>query len=108
MSHKTNAEYGLVEYQADQGRIIISAPPFDDDSFLEMGEILVRALSAQVLEKQWDADLHSWLIDFEGCQLFLKAEYYSESLWLEVLAKEGHRDELDYLARLFRRGFTAY
>ncbi|MEF1298321.1 DUF3630 family protein, partial [Vibrio parahaemolyticus] len=54
---------------------------------------------------QWDADIHSWLIDFEGCRLFMKAEHYSEAIWFEALNIEESREELDYLAGLFQRGF---
>ncbi len=98
-------EFGLLEYQADEGRIIIRAPRFDFDTFPKLADRLVTLLSASVLEKQWDADIHSWLIDFEGCQLFLKSEHYSESVWFEALAIEESREELDFLASLFKRGF---
>ncbi|CCO46752.1 hypothetical protein VINI7043_25857 [Vibrio nigripulchritudo ATCC 27043] len=101
------ADYGLMEYQRKEGRIILTTPRFDYDSFPELGDKLVKTLSATVVEKQWDADIHSWLIDFEGCQLFLKSEHYSESVWLEVLNKDENREELDYLARLFEKGFDA-
>lgn len=98
-------EFGLLEYQADEGRIIIRAPRFDFDTFPKLADRLVTLLSASVVEKQWDADIHSWLIDFEGCQLFLKSEHYSESVWFEALAIEESREELDFLASLFRKGF---
>ncbi len=98
-------QFGLQEYLVDEGKILITAPRFDFDTFPELGEKLVSMLSAKVVEKQWDADVHSWLIDFEDCQMFLKAEHYSESLWLESLAIEESREEFDYLAGLFERGF---
>ncbi|MEF1289238.1 DUF3630 family protein [Vibrio sp. M260118] len=98
-------EFSLLEYQADEGRIIIRAPRFDFDAFPKLADRLVTLLSASVVEKQWDADIHSWLIDFEGCQLFLKSEHYSESVWFEALAIEESREELDFLASLFKRGF---
>lgn len=98
-------EFGLVEYQADDGRIVIRAPRFDFDSFPQLADKLVKLLSASVVEKQWDADIHSWLIDFEGCQLFLKSEHYSESVWLEALLIDESRQELDFLASLFYKGF---
>lgn len=98
-------EFGLLEYQAQEGRIIIRAPRFDFDSFPQLADKLIKLLSASVIEKQWDADIHSWLIDFEGCQLFLKSEHYSESIWLEALTIEDSKEELDYLAGLFQRGF---
>ncbi|NIY85083.1 DUF3630 family protein [Vibrio hepatarius] len=98
-------EFGLQEYQAEEGCIIIRTPRFDFDSFPELGERLVSLLSARVLEKQWDADIHSWLVDFEGCQLFLKAEHYSECVWFEALAVDDSKEELAFLASLFQRGF---
>ncbi len=98
-------EFGLQEYQAEEGRIIIRTPRFDFDSFPELGDRLVSLLSARVVEKQWDADIHSWLVDFEGCQLFLKAEHYSECVWFEALAVDDSKEELAFLASLFQRGF---
>lgn len=101
----TQTEFGLRDYQADEGRIVIRSPQFDFDSFPQLAERLVAQLSASVVEKQWDADIHSWLVDFEGCQLFLKSEHYSESIWFEALVIEESREELDFLASLFERGF---
>ncbi|WP_428771971.1 DUF3630 family protein [Vibrio sp.] len=103
--HSPQAQFGLREFEPEQGRIIIAAPSFDFDSFPPLGEQLVRLLSATVIEKQWDADLHSWLIDFEGCQMLLKAEHYSENLWLEALVIDQSQDEMAFLAQLFQRGF---
>ncbi len=104
---KPQKDFGLIDYQAEQGRIIVRAPSFDFDSFPALGEHLVATLSARVIEKQCDADIHSWLIDFEDTQLFLKAEHYSESMWLETLAGSDNREELNYLASLFRAEFDA-
>ncbi|WP_375751918.1 DUF3630 family protein [Vibrio sp. HN007] len=99
------ADFGLVEYIEEEGKLILSSPSFDFDSYPALGEKLVSLLSASIVEKQTDADIHSWLIDFEGCKLMLKAEHYSESIWLEALAPTENREELDYLAKLFRVGF---
>ncbi|HHF0487603.1 TPA: DUF3630 family protein [Vibrio antiquarius] len=98
-------EFGLADCIVEEGRLIITAPSFDLDTFPALGERLVGLLSASVVEKQWDADIHSWLIDFEGCRLFMKAEHYSEAIWFEALTIEESREELDYLAGLFQRGF---
>lgn len=98
------ADFTLREYIRNEGRLIIDAPSFDFDTFPAVGEKLVSLLSARVIEKQCDADLHSWLIDFEDCRLMLKAEHYSETLWLEALGASESREELDYLAGLLQRG----
>lgn len=99
------AEFGLAHNLQDEGRLVLSTPRFDVDTFPALGERLVKQLSATVVEKQWDADIHSWLIDFEGCLLFLKAEHYSESVWLEALAIKESQEELAFLAQLLVRGF---
>ncbi|MGF1779734.1 DUF3630 family protein [Vibrio nomapromontoriensis] len=99
------ADFGLREYMREQGKLLVVTPSFDFDSFDELAEKLVRSLSAQVIEKQWDADLHTWLIDFEGCRLLLKGEHYSESMWFEALDKTSSIEELDFLATLFKQGF---
>ncbi|NAZ98524.1 DUF3630 family protein [Vibrio toranzoniae] len=101
----TQTEFGLREYLAEEGRLLITSPSFDFDSYEVLGERLVALLSASVVEKQWDADMHSWLIDFEDCRMFLKFEHYSESIWFESLNAEESREEFDYLATLFKRGF---
>ncbi|GEM77334.1 DUF3630 family protein [Vibrio sagamiensis] len=98
-------EFGLAEYLVEEGRLIITCPSFDLDTFPLLGQRLINLLSASVIEKQWDADIHSWLIDFEGCRLFMKAEHYSEAIWFEALAADQSEEELNYLAGLFQRGF---
>ncbi len=102
---ESKATWTLIEYLADDGKIIISSPGIDVDSFSQVGELLISTLSATIVEKQFDADLHSWLIDFEGCRFFFKAEHYSESIWFEAIAVESSREEFDYLAEIFRVGF---
>ncbi|CAH0542106.1 DUF3630 family protein [Vibrio marisflavi] len=97
-------QFGLAEFIPETGRIILQTPSFDYDSFPKMGEYLVALLSATIVEKQSDADVHSWLIDFEDCQLFLKAEHYSEAVWFEALSVSDSQEELEFLAQLLRRG----
>ncbi|MFV0574243.1 MAG: DUF3630 family protein [Vibrio sp.] len=98
------SRYSLREFDAETGRIILINPSFDFDSFPEIGQELVSLLSASIIEKQSDADLHSWLIDFEGCQLFLRGEHYSETMWIETLSPQEGQEELQYLANLFLKG----
>lgn len=97
-------QFGLAEFMPEQGRIILKVPSFDYDTFPQLGEYLVELLSASIVEKQSDADVHSWLIDFEDCQLFLKAEHYSEAIWLEALSVSDSKEELEFLAKLLQGG----
>ncbi|EJK2116698.1 aminopeptidase [Vibrio navarrensis] len=102
---ETHKEFGLADYLAEEGRLLITTQSFNLDTFPQLGERLVKLLSAQVLETQWDGDIHSWLIDFEGRHLFLKAEHYSEAVWFESLSVAESREEMDFLAQLFRQQF---
>ncbi len=97
-------EFGLKEYLALEGRLIVQTQAFEFDSFPAMGERLLTLLSASAIEKQQDADLHSWLIDFEGCRLMLRAEHYSECVWLEAWGECQSIEELDFIAGLLARG----
>ncbi|CAH0524220.1 DUF3630 family protein [Vibrio hippocampi] len=99
------AKFGLTEYSAKQGRIIIAHPGFDFDEFSAVAYQFILALSAAVVEKQCDADIHSWLIDFEGCRLILKGEHYSESFWIEALDISASQEEMKFIAGLLERGF---
>ncbi len=90
-------------YFADEVKLIVTFPSFDHDTYPQLAEEFVTLLSAKVIEKQQDADLHTWLIDFEGCRLMLRGEHYSESVWLESLGTEEGREELEFIANLFRK-----
>ncbi|WNJ97039.1 DUF3630 family protein [Vibrio ruber] len=98
------AEFLLREYLADSGVMILETQDFDFDSFPRLGARLVELLPAAVIEKQCDADIHTWLIDFEGTRLFLKAEHYASALWLEALNPAEDRETTDFLARILTQG----
>ncbi|GAL29339.1 MULTISPECIES: DUF3630 family protein [Vibrio] len=99
------ADFGLREYIEQEGKLLIITPSFDFDSFDSLAVSMLGQLSATVVEKQWDADIHTWLVDFEGCRMLLKGEHYSESMWFEALDISASKEEFDFLAGLFRRGF---
>ncbi|MBV1840570.1 MULTISPECIES: DUF3630 family protein [Photobacterium] len=79
----------------------IDGPEFDFDSFADVVAPLLTQLELQVLERELNADLHVWLVDFEGCRLMLKGEHYSGQLWLEGLDSEA-RPTLAYLATMLQ------
>ena len=76
-------------------------PNFDFDRFAVYGEQIAALLDCCILERETNADLQIWLLDFEGCHLLLKGEYYSQSIWLEALDDLGE-ENLVFIARLFR------
>ena len=67
----------------------IGSPDFDYDNFSAVATALLQQLGMTVIEKEANADLHVWLVDFEGCQLLLKGEHYSSQMWLEGLGSDA-------------------
>lgn len=77
----------------------IGGPDFDYDNFAAVADMLLQQLGITVVEKEPNADLHVWLVDFEGCRLLLKGEHYSGQMWLEGLDSEA-QETLLFLAGL--------
>jgi hypothetical protein len=73
----------------------------DFDAFEAFAEPLAQALDCQVRERQWGADRHQWLLDFEGSQLWLHYEFYGDICWLST-QNEAEFDVLQYLAGLLQ------
>lgn len=71
----------------------------DFDAFDELATALCAAMDLRVLERQWGADRHQWLVEFEGSRLWLNFELYGRCCWLnsENLADV---DVLQYLQSL--------
>ncbi|MBT1445374.1 DUF3630 family protein [Shewanella sp. JM162201] len=73
----------------------------DVDHFEQFAEPLAAALDCRVLERQWGADRHQWLLDFEGCRLWLNFEFYGDVAWL-ASDREQDWEVLEFLAGLLR------
>lgn len=89
------------ELDLEQGLLLIDGPSFDFDDFPVVAEQLLQQLDATVVERECNADLHLWLIDFEGCRLMLKGEHYSGAMWLEGMAGDA-AETLQFLATLLK------
>ena len=74
----------------------------DFDRFADFAEPLAAALDCTVRERQWGADRHQWLLEFEGSQLWLNYEFYGNICWLSV-EREADVEVLEYLATLLSR-----
>lgn len=81
--------------------LLISAS-IDFEQFADFAEPLTTALDCQVRERQWGADRHQWLLDFEGSQLWLHYEFYGDICWLST-ERQDEFDVLVYLHSLLQR-----
>lgn len=73
----------------------------DFENFDAFAETLATALDCTVLEKQWGADRHQWLLEFEGSHIQLHYEFYGDICWLSA-QREDEFDVLVYLAGLMK------
>ncbi|WP_434357545.1 DUF3630 family protein [Parasalinivibrio latis] len=89
--------FSSLEFKPDEGRLVLTIPELDFDNAPALMAGFLSVIGAHATEAQTDADLHSWLVDFEGCRLMLRAEHYSTSMWLETLDGTG-QEELAFLA----------
>ena len=89
--------------QLDSAALSLSVSgDIDFDHFETFAEPLVQALDCRVRERQWGADRHQWLLEFEGTPLWLNYEFYGNICWLSV-EREADVEVLEYLATLLSR-----
>lgn len=97
------AKLSIANLESDSGRVSLQLASAD---FLEL-EVLAQQIceffSARVIEKQWDADLLTWLLDIEEERFFLRVEYYSESIWLEAVYPQQANETLAFICSLVQR-----
>lgn len=86
--------------QLDRSALSLSVSgDIDFDHFEAFAEPLASALDCCVRERQWGADRHQWLLEFEGTPLWLNYEFYGNICWLSV-EREADVEVLEYLATL--------
>ncbi|WP_413522645.1 DUF3630 family protein [Photobacterium phosphoreum] len=95
-------DFSQTEINIEQGTLVVTPSLFEFDDFTVVAKALLLRLDATLIDQQPSADLHQWLIDFEGCQLLLKAEHYTASVWLELLVL-SEIESLIFIQRLLSR-----
>lgn len=71
----------------------------DFEQFEQFAESLAQATDSRVLDRQWGADRHQWLLEFEGTHMQLNYEFYGDICWLSV-ENDDEFEVLEYLAGL--------
>ncbi|MFT5236149.1 MAG: hypothetical protein ACI90A_001515 [Shewanella sp.] len=74
----------------------------DFEAFELFAEPLSNAIDAKVMERQWGADRHQWLLEFEGTLIELNYEFYGDICWLSV-KRDNEFEVLEFLASLLER-----
>ena len=94
-------DFSIAHIDEESGRVVLNVPCFDFDSFSLIGQWIAECLSATVIEQQIDADLHTWLLHIHHEPVLMKAEHYTETLWLEVLSQHSKHHILEHVCNVF-------
>ncbi|WOT05043.1 DUF3630 family protein [Shewanella youngdeokensis] len=73
----------------------------DFEQFELFAEPFAQAIDCTVVERQWGADRHQWLLEFEGTHIQLHYEFYGDVCWLAI-DREDEFEVLVYLAGLMQ------
>ncbi len=74
----------------------------DFEAFELFAEPLSSSIDAKILERQWGADRHQWLLEFEGTLMQLNYEFYGDICWLSV-TRDDEFEVLEFLASLLEQ-----
>jgi hypothetical protein len=87
----------LLSAQLDpQALSIVIQAEVDFEQFERFAEPLAAVLDCDIRDRQWGADRHQWLLNFEGSPLWLNYEFYGDICWIST----DNAKELDVLAFL--------
>jgi hypothetical protein len=87
----------LLSAQLDpQALSIVIKAEVDFEQFERFAEPLAAVLDCDIRDRQWGADRHQWLLNFEGSPLWLNYEFYGDICWIST----DNAKELDVLAFL--------
>ncbi|WP_417763382.1 DUF3630 family protein [Shewanella sp.] len=71
------------DLRLDRANVSLSmSADIDFDAFDGLAAALCQAMDLRVLERQWGADRHQWLVEFEDSRLWLNFELYGRCCWL--------------------------
>lgn len=74
----------IKKIDTEVGVVMLVHPALDWDSFPALADALLQEWELVVIEREWGADRHSWLLEFEGSRLRLEYEHYS-GCWLTTV-----------------------
>ena len=74
----------ITQTDTDAGVVMLACDGLEWDNFPARAESLLAAWELVVIEREWGADRHSWLREFEGSRLRLEYEHYS-GCWLTAV-----------------------
>ena len=78
----------LAALQATDNILMLEHEALSFENFTSLAPQLVSVLDARVCDKNWGADRHAWVLEYQNINLLFEFEDYTCSAWLAVAREE--------------------
>lgn len=78
----------LATQQATDNILMLEHAEVNFENFTALAPSLVAVLDARVCDKNWGADRHAWVLEYQDINLLFEFEDYTSSAWLAVAREE--------------------
>jgi len=78
----------LAALQATDNILMLEHDALSFENFTSLAPKLVSVLDARVCDKNWGADRHAWVLEYQNINLLFEFEDYTCSAWLAVAREE--------------------
>ncbi|WP_339013058.1 DUF3630 family protein [Aeromonas popoffii] len=77
-------DWRVTRTDTESAVLMLDCPGLCWDTFPALAEALLQDWELRLLDREWGADRHGWLLEFEGSQLRLEYEHHS-GCWLTAV-----------------------
>jgi len=92
----------LATQQATDNILMLEHDALNFENFTTLAPALVAIIAARVCDKNWGADRHAWVLEYQGINLLFEFEDYTGSAWLAVAREEEQGILVEIAAKLAR------
>ena len=92
----------LATQQATDNILMLEHDTLNFENFTTLAPTLVALLAARVCEKNWAADRHAWVLEYQDINLLFEFEDYTCSAWLAVAREEDQGILVEIAEKLAR------
>ncbi|MDX2320651.1 MAG: DUF3630 family protein [Moritella sp.] len=92
----------LATQQATANILMLEHATLNFENFTTLAPTLVELIAARVCDKNWGADRHAWVLEYQDINLLFEFEDYTGSAWLAVAREEEQGMLVEIAAKLTR------
>lgn len=90
----------LATQQATDNILMLEHAGLNFENFTTLAPTLVELLDARLCDKNWGADRHAWVLEYQDINLLFEFEDYTASAWLAVAREEDQGILVEIAAKL--------